>query len=734
MRKRWVALATLCALVVLAQTPAPGFAEALGDDADRVVVQFRTGVEGQSTTGGSQARSLEELGFRTLRVPAGQSRDQFLAELRSQPGVVSAAPEARVFAALAPSDPYYLANQAAYLNQIGTPAAWDLATGNKQIVVAVLDSGTDLAHPDIASRLWENSLETADDGIDHDANGCINDRNGCRFIELTTDRATRCGYSSSARTGAVLDDHGRPGSASHSHGTIVAGIIGAAGNNGVGVTGVAWNVRIMTVKVLDCGTGKGGAPSGDISDVAFGIDYARRMGANVISLSLASAPGDQTADQPILRQAIQAAQDQGIIIVAAAGNHQAGDSQVGPGYPAAYTQYPSVVAVGASDNLNGNTWASYSNYGPAIDFAAPGSNIVSTVRSDLGLPNPYGVAEQGTSFATPLVAGMFALMMSRNSRLAGADYIQIARDTATPAAPAPHGQNWAGSGIINIGAAVARVPLSLSGSVLNDWKDAPAGTDVRASIDGKECGAVLSTTFGVVSRYTLKVKPVAETVGCGEPGKTVRLTIAGVAAVPIFLWGGPDEDIGMANRDISTVSPPPGTIVVQTLNGVWSNIAHLDLAGTLPQSLSYVPNAWGVALHWDPLKPGVDGSGGYQRFARQAPTYVSDWTAVQTYDAYWVNGASANIANINPNPRPGRVIALQAGWNNFVYTGTSAAVADALSDVGGKYTQVLQYDNGARAWLSFVPGQARYLSDFGGLFTLKVYWIFMKEPASLTMR
>ena len=108
-------------------------------------------------------------------------------------------------------------------------------------------------------------------------------------------RATGCGYSDSARTGAVRDDHGTPGSSDHSHGSLVAGAIAAAGNNGKGIAGVAWNVRIMTVKVLDCGP-LGSAPRGEMTNVAAGIDYARRMGARVINLSLTSEPGDPAAD------------------------------------------------------------------------------------------------------------------------------------------------------------------------------------------------------------------------------------------------------------------------------------------------------------------------------------------------------------------------------------------------------------------------------------------------------
>jgi len=727
-----VALGAVCALLVArAAAPAAHATPPAADGADYAVVQYAGGVSAQGA--GGPAPSLREQGFRTLMVPRGKTRAQFLAELRNDPGVLSAEADAPVQAATLPNDPYYQANQASYMAQINAPAAWELSTGRPTVVVAMIDSGTDLTHEEFAGRLWENSRDTTTDGIDDDANGCVDDRYGCRFIDLTPTRAKGCGYTSSQRTGAVLDDHGTPGALNHSHGTIVAGIVAAAGNNGKGITGVAWDVKLMTVKVLDCGP-FGAAPRGEMSSVAEAIDYARRMGANIISLSLASEPGDQSADIAPLRKAIQDAQDQGVIIVAAAGNHSPGASQVGPGYPAAYTQFTNLVAVGASDQ-NGQ-WATFSNYGPALDFAAPGVGIVSTVRSDLGLANPYGVAvDGGTSFATPIVTGMFALMEARNSRLLAADYIQVARNAATPAAAAPHGQNWAGAGIVNIGAAVARMPMTITGSALKDWKDLPAGTELRAVVGTTECGTTLTTAFGPLSRFGLRVRSEAEQPGCGAPGKTVQVIVGGSPGVPTFPWANRNEDLGLASRDITTVSPPPGPVVTQVLNGGWSNVAHLDASGALPTALAAFAASWTEVLRWDPAKPLLDAeTGAWRRFVKGVPAYVNDLPDLQRYDAYWVDGSAGNAATINPNPAPGRTMDLQPGWNNFVYTGSARSVADALATLDGKYSQVLQYDNATSSWLSYLPGRARYLNDFGGLFKLKVYWVLMTAPATLTMQ
>ena len=568
MRKRWLGIFALCILGCFGRAGALSTADAqvASIPDDYVVVQLAGGVSAQAQVDGNKSPTFEELGYRTVPVPRGMSRDDFLAELRARADVISAEPDDRVYAAdNPPNDPLFHDHQLQYLGPIGAPAAWDLSTGNGKVVVAVIDSGIDLSHPDLAPRLWTNPADSFADGIDHDGNGCPNDIHGCRFVTLTTLNHQLCGYSDDLGTGStpsglVGDDSGVGGSTPH--GTFVSGLIGAAGNNSAGVAGVDWNVQLMTVKVLDCGSGPGRAPSGQMSDVVKGILYAVRMGANIINVSLSSQLAAD--DIPALRSAIQVAQAQGVIIVAAAGNY-GNQAQPGPGYPGAYTEFPNLITVGAADQNNGMRWAGFSAYGPALDFAAPGgAGISSTGRSDLG--NPYVTDNSGgTSFATPLVAGMFALMMSRNSHLGAGDYIQIARDAATPAQPAPHGGNWAGSGIINIAAAVARVPMSINGAPLRDWEDVPAGTEMRASVDGNDCGSTTTIAIGPAGQFDIRVKSAAEKTGCGAPGKTVQLSIGGVPAEPTFTWGGLNADLGLARQDVSTVSPPPGSVVVQTL-------------------------------------------------------------------------------------------------------------------------------------------------------------------------
>jgi len=721
-----------------ASGPRPAPAEDLIPDA-YVEVQVDTGVTIEALTADGSMPTLEQMGYRVLPVPKGMTAEEYTAQLEGQPGILQAHPSVKVHAAVIPNDQAYSqagTNQAQYLTQIGAPEAWDLTTGSPTIPIAVLDSGTDLSHPDLSGRLWENPVDNRSDGIDRDNNGCVNDRYGCRFVTLTGQNASQCGYTTTNPVNAIFDDFGTSPNDLGSHGTIVAGIIAAAGNNSQGVAGVAWNGRIMTVKVLDC-VGKGELP-----DVARGIEYAVRSGARIINISVASDQVDIGTVSISLRAALQMAQNAGVLVVAAAGN-TGNTSQPGTRYPAAYDDFPNLVAVGASNNLNGNTWASYSSYGPAIDFAAPGNKIVSTARSDILPLYPYAVVGDpsfgfsgGTSFAAPLVSGMFALMMARNSRLPVTELIQIARETATPPEPAPHGQNWAGAGIINIGAAVARVPMTIDGTPLHDWRDVPAGTTLEAVIEGVSCGSSLTTSFGLIARFSLRVATNAERAGCGQPGKTVQVFIGGAPAVPTIPWGERNADLGLREVEISSVSPPPGSLVVQALNGSWANIAHLEPSGTLPGAVASLPTPWNSIYKWDPLKETLSNPGAYLRFFRGVPAYANDYPVIAQYDAFWVDAPAQNVATPNPNPQPGRAIELKKGWNNFTYTGKSRSVADALKSVGGKWEQVLLFDNATGQWLSHMPvgpGHPRLLNDFGGLFTLKVYWVLMSEDATLVM-
>ena len=267
------------------------------------------------------------------------SPDDAAARTRLLPNVRWAEPNVTYHAAVIPNDPDYpLQTQ---FPQIGAPAAWDTRTDASSVVVAVLDSGVDITNPDLTANIWANAKEIAGDTLDNDGNGFVDDVQGWNFIENSNDSRPQL---SAGATVAGLN-----------HGTVIAGIIGAQGNNGVAGTGVAWNAKILPVRVLDS-TG-----SGSTVTVAQGIAYAVKAGADIINLSFVGS-----GVSPTLAAAIVEAQTAGVLIVAAAGNENL-DLDVTPQYPACYDGVLGIASVDSND-----VKSSFSNYGSCIDLVAPG--------------------------------------------------------------------------------------------------------------------------------------------------------------------------------------------------------------------------------------------------------------------------------------------------------------------------------------------------------------------------
>ena len=249
--------------------------------------------------------------------------------------------------------------------------AWEITKGSDEVLVAVIDTGVDYNIPDLKPNSWVNQAEKdGEAGVDDDGNGYVDDVYGYDFANNDPD---------------PVDDHG--------HGSHCAGTIGAHGNDGVGVVGVAWKVKIVGVKFL---TASG---SGSLEGALKSIDYATKIGVDIMSNSWGGGGFSQT-----LEDAIKRANDKGILFVAAAGNdNRNNDSR--PTYPAGY-EVANVVSVAAIDNKGRR--ASFSNYGKkTVDIAAPGVNILSTTPGGLK-------SYSGTSMATPHVSGVAALLKAAN--------------------------------------------------------------------------------------------------------------------------------------------------------------------------------------------------------------------------------------------------------------------------------------------------------------------------------
>lgn len=310
---------------------------------------------------------IEELRSAVLRVPEGTEAEA-AARLAARHDVAYALPIPRARAVRAPND-VRLEDQWA-LTRIGAPAAWDVVTSSSGVIIAVVDTGIDLTHPDLAGQIWTNPGETPANGLDDDGNGKVDDVHGWHFYQICSG-----GECLALEDANVQDDHG--------HGTHVAGIAAASTDNGIGIAGVSWGATIMPIKVLDS-TGEGW-----YDDIIRGILYAVHNGARIINLSVG---GDEPFEP--LREALSYASQQGALTLAAAGNE--GKDVL---YPA---RYPEALAIAATDTADAR--ASFSNWGEAISVAAPGVGIASTWSW-----HSYRTMS-GTSMATPHVAGVAALI------------------------------------------------------------------------------------------------------------------------------------------------------------------------------------------------------------------------------------------------------------------------------------------------------------------------------------
>jgi thermitase len=304
-----------------------------------------------------------------------------------------AEPNFKLYPTATPNDPSFnrlwgMNNTGQSIGQTGTldadidaPEAWNVSTGNPTTVVAVIDEGIDINHPDLKDNIWRNPDEVPGDGVDNDGNGYVDDINGYDF----------------ANDDASVYDPDPITGKGDEHGTHVAGTIAATGNNGVGVTGANWDAQVASLKFL-------GANGGYTSDAVEAVNYAVKERIPISNNSWGGGGYSQS-----LRDAIARADAAGHLFVAAAGNGGAdgvGDNNdATPHYPSNY-DVPNVISVAATDNRD--ALASFSNYGNnTVDLAAPGVDILSTLPG-----NRYGYYS-GTSMATPHVTGVAALIKSQ---------------------------------------------------------------------------------------------------------------------------------------------------------------------------------------------------------------------------------------------------------------------------------------------------------------------------------
>ena len=353
-----------------------------------LLVKYRPGVVGEARAearaalgnGTRRLRTFEFIRAEHVKLPPGLSNEEAMARLRRHPNVEHVEPNFEIRLDEIPNDPrfpelYGMRNTGQTGGTAGADIratnAWDLFTGDPNLLLGVIDTGIDYNHPDLAANVWTNAVEAAGTtGVDDDGNGYVDDIHGYDFVN---------------NDGDPMDDNG--------HGSHCAGTIGGVGDNGVGVTGVNWNVKMAGIKFLSAGG------SGSTAGAIAGVEYAIAIGCRLTSNSWGGGGFSQE-----LLDAINAAGAAGQLFIAAAGNSSS-NTDTSPHYPSSYDS-PYIIAVAATDHNDG--LASFSSYGPTtVDLGAPGDDILSC--------QPGGGYQllSGTSMATPHVAGAAALAWGR---------------------------------------------------------------------------------------------------------------------------------------------------------------------------------------------------------------------------------------------------------------------------------------------------------------------------------
>ena len=435
-----------------------------------------------------------------VRYHASAAPEQVAGDLAAAPGVVYAEPvlvnRTQTFGQrVDPNDPKF--GEQTELGHLRLPEAWDEVKsedGAPRVVIAIVDGGGEWRHEDLRANVWTNPGETPGNGIDDDGNGFIDDVHGVNFANGDdTDN----------------DPTGLPQTPSNAnHGTATAGAASAVTDNGVGVAGAAWNADIMHINA-GCEKSDGGNCYG-----YEGILYAAMSGADIINASLIGTPGSD-AEVIFLDETLNLATDMGALVVASAGNGHSSLDLLRR-YPA---RHPRVLSVGATQK-NSRIRAGFSNYGKLVNVFAPGVSIVTT-----GSGNEY-VSVQGTSFSSPLVAGVAALVKIRFPDMtpdALREQVRLSSENMDAQNPAFAGE--LGRGYVNALAAIQEPTLPAVRLKRWSWADRDGNREIAS-------GDAVTITATVVN-YLADASQLKVGIVGAEPYPFIDMTTSEVDVGPL---------------------------------------------------------------------------------------------------------------------------------------------------------------------------------------------------------
>lgn len=556
-------------------------------------------------------------------------------------------------------------------DDIDATQAWSISTGSKNVVVAVLDTGVDITHPDLVNNIWTNPNESgaqASNGVDDDADGYIDDVHGWNTVDNNND---------------VTDNFG--------HGTHVSGTIGAEGNNGIGIAGINWNVTIIPVKVL------GDQGEGSSASIIAGIQYITELknlwvssggkaGANVTVANL-SLGGINFPYNTIEARAYEAAGKAGILTVVAAGNGTENDGvpinlDISFGFPGKYSlNLPSVITVASTDN-QGNL-SLFSNYGAqTVQIAAPGESIMSTYPINLdttdGNQDGYQL-DSGTSMAAPHVTGVIALMESVEPGATAAQLKQAlfsSVDVLPSLSPlsAKSGPKVTTAGQVNAYKALLAIQnefLQTDTYTQGNWQGFGAGKTygtlgayvagesttfpAGVSITGGST-TILADSSKRVNKNTAALQTIADPTQRIEAGLTsgtaisVNLDLATPTRVTLYLA---DYDNQKRVENVQVVDPATG----QSLSGQYfqtisdfkgGEYVTYQLSGNVQLLVSHVsgPNAIVNGVFLDPVVPPATlnvSSSPYANFVSNNTTASGDWQSFAGSQGAYLPGQTSNF-------------------------------------------------------------------------------------------